>query len=78
MALRLPGASSVDELWRRLQAGDDLLEPLPIPAHATSGAKGGGKGGVARKGLVRDEGVDLALCGLRPAHATLTLNPSQP
>ena len=75
MALRLPGAASVDELWRRLQTGDDLLGE-PLPAAAAGGGGGGGVKGVkgraavvARKGRVLDEGVDLALWGLSPAAA---------
>ena len=75
MALRLPGAASVDELWRRLQEGDDLLGE-PLPAAAAGGGGGGGVSGVkgraavvARKGRVLDEGVDLALWGLSPAAA---------
>eukprot|EP00966_Prymnesium_polylepis_P042334 983328-Prymnesium_polylepis.1 len=63
MALRLPGASSVAQLWERLNAADDML-------HDVGGApRAAGDGWLGRKGVVADEGVDLQMWGLSAAAA---------
>ena len=49
------------QFWERLERGDDLLQALPGSA--------GSKDCVGRKGVVRDEGVDLELFGLSRAAA---------
>ncbi len=61
MAVRLPGAASLNELWQLLQKRDgDGLSSVP-------GAKPGPLS--ARKGVVPDEGLELSLWGLTAERA---------
>ena len=77
MAVRLPGASSLEGLWEMLQSADsEGLSTLPLPApapaspaaaarrHGGKAAEGaGGAAYVRRKGVVADEGLELVRGG---------------
>jgi acyl transferase domain-containing protein/thioesterase domain-containing protein/acyl carrier protein len=70
MSGRFPGAPTVDALWARLCAGDELIVDVPEPSGAGSAERSLGCRPVGRRGLLADvELFDAAFFGIAPREA---------
>ncbi|RMI44807.1 beta-ketoacyl synthase N-terminal-like domain-containing protein, partial [Streptomyces triticirhizae] len=77
MACRVPGAETLDDLWRLLLAGGDAIGPVPADRTALAAAVGDAEDGARYGGFLPElESWDPEFFGVTPAEAA-RLDPQQ-